>query len=71
MTKRVMIPALVSVAAVVALGAWQVEWDVSGLESWSPDHALVGAAIYVVALAASVVLLPFSSLPLLPLTARV
>ena len=63
---------IVAVAAValLALGVWQWEWDASWLESWIGQHALLGAAIYVVRVAASVVLLPLSSLPLLPLATR-
>jgi len=56
--------------AFVALGIWQWEWDASGLESWIGEHPVFGAGIYVVLLAASVVLLPFSSMPLLPLATR-
>lgn len=53
--------------AVAALGIWQWQWDMSTLEAWVEEHAALGAAGYVVALAASVVLLPLSSLPLIPL----
>ena len=49
--------------AFVALGIWQWEWDASGLESWIVEHPVLGAGIYVV-------LLPFSSMPLLPLATR-
>jgi uncharacterized membrane protein YdjX (TVP38/TMEM64 family) len=58
------------VVALVALGVWQWEWDVSWLEGWMRLHPVLGAGIYVVLVAASVVLLPFSSLPLLPLATR-
>ncbi|MBI4502067.1 MAG: TVP38/TMEM64 family protein [Gemmatimonadetes bacterium] len=67
--KARIILAVVAVA-LVALAAWQWEWDTSGLESWIGQHAVLGAGIYVVLVAASVVLLPFSSLPLRPLAAR-
>ncbi len=60
----------VAVVALVALGVWQWEWDTSWLESWIGQHPVLGAGIYVVLLAASVVLLPFSSLPLLPLATQ-
>lgn len=53
--------------ALIALAAWQWEWDVWWLETWIERHKLLGAGVYVVTVAASVVLLPFSSLPLLPL----
>ncbi len=60
----------VAAVALVALGVWQWDWDASSLEAWIGRHGLLGATIYVLAAAASVVLLPFSSLPLLPLATR-
>lgn len=57
---------VVTAVALFAFGVWQWEWDLSGLERWIGHHALLGAVIYVVLVMASVVLLPFSSLPLLP-----
>jgi uncharacterized membrane protein YdjX (TVP38/TMEM64 family) len=54
----------------VALGIWQWEWDASWLEGWIGEHRVLGAGIYAAFVAASVVLLPFSSLPLLPLATR-
>lgn len=56
--------------ALIALSVWQLEWDISWLETWFGQHPVLGAAIYVVLVVASVVLLPFSSLPLLPLATR-
>lgn len=56
--------------AVVAAAAWQWGWDASLLEAWIARHRLLGALIYVALVAASVVVMPFSSLPLLPLAAR-
>jgi len=56
--------------AVAAVGLWQWQWDTSALEAWIEEHAVLGAAVYVVAVAASVVLLPLSSLPLLPFAAH-
>jgi uncharacterized membrane protein YdjX (TVP38/TMEM64 family) len=56
--------------ALIGLGAWQWEWDVSRLEAWIGEHSVLGAIVYFVFVAASVVLLPFSSLPLLPLAAH-
>lgn len=60
----------VAAVALVALGVWQSEWDLSWFESWIGQHRVLGAGIYFVLVAASVVLLPFSSLPLLPLATR-
>ena len=62
--------AMLVAVALVALAAWQWEWDAVWLETWMQRHQWLGAAGYVLLLAASVVLLPFSSLPLLPLAAR-
>lgn len=56
--------------AVAALGLWQWQWDSASLEGWIEQHEVLGAAIYVVAVVASVVLLPLSSLPLLPFAAQ-
>lgn len=56
--------------ALVALGVWQLEWDMSWLKIWIGLHPVLGAGIYFVLVAASVVLLPFSSLPLLPFAAQ-
>ncbi|MBI3983316.1 MAG: TVP38/TMEM64 family protein [Gemmatimonadetes bacterium] len=67
---RTRIIVAIGAAALIALGAWQWEWDVSWLESWIGQHAVLGAGMYVVIVAASVVFLPFSSLPLLPLATR-
>ena len=52
------------------MGVWQWEWDTSGLARWIGQHPVQGALAYVALFAASVVVMPFSSLPLLPLAAR-
>lgn len=56
--------------AVAALGLWQWQWDSAPLVAWIQQHRVPGAVIYVVAVVASVVLLPLSSLPLLPFAAQ-
>jgi uncharacterized membrane protein YdjX (TVP38/TMEM64 family)/copper chaperone CopZ len=59
--------------ALLALGSlalWQWQWDISPLEAWIERHEVLGAGVYLVAVAASVVLLPLSSLPFLPLAAH-
>lgn len=59
--------------ALVVLGAlalWQWQWDMAPLEAWIEEHAVLGAGVYLAAVAASVVLLPLSSLPFLPLAAQ-
>ena len=53
--------------AMLALGAWQVGWDASALQAWIERNPVLGASLYVMLVAGSVVLLPFSSLPLLPI----
>jgi uncharacterized membrane protein YdjX (TVP38/TMEM64 family) len=57
--------------SIIVVGLWQLQWDLSALEEWLAAHRIIGIAVYLVFVAASVVLLPFSSLPLLPLAARV
>lgn len=61
----------VLVLAIVGLGVWEYQWDFTMIEQTLRSHPLVGAAIYIALLATSVVFLPFSSLPLLPLAARI
>lgn len=61
----------VLILAIVGLGIWEYQWDFTMIEQTIRSHPLVGAAIYIALLATSVVLLPFSSLPLLPLAARI
>lgn len=62
---------LLLLLSIVAVGLWQLRWDMSAWEQWIVAHRMSGSAAYIVFAAASVVLLPFSSLPLLPLAARV
>lgn len=50
---------------------WQFQWDIQGIIAWIEVHRMAGMAVYLLFLIASVVLLPFSSLPLLPVAARV
>jgi len=45
--------------------------DVSAIETFVHTHAFLGGLLYIALLLASVVLLPFSSLPFLPLAANV
>lgn len=65
-SRRIGLGAAVVLVILVALALWQWQWDISALEGWLEQHALLGTAAYVAAVAASVVVLPFSSLPLLP-----
>lgn len=60
----------VIVLILVVVGVWQWDWDTSSLEVWIERNPVLGAGVYVVLLAAPGVVLPFSSLPLLPLATR-
>lgn len=60
----------VAALALVGLGFWQSAWDVAWLEDWIRLNPVLGGGIYVVLLIVSVVVLPFSSMPLLPLATR-
>lgn len=53
-----------------AAGLALSHWDTSALEFWMERHRQAGGLAYFAAVAASVVLLPLSSLPLLPLAVR-
>lgn len=57
--------------SIIVVGLWQMQWNLLALEEWITAHRILGIAVYMIFVAASVVLLPFSSLPLLPLAARV
>lgn len=56
--------------ALVLVVAWRHRDELRQIEPWIEQHSVVGALVYVLAGAASVVLLPLSSLPLVPLAAR-
>lgn len=60
----------IALLALAGLALWQSQWDLSRLEAWVQDNAVLGASLYVAAVAASVVLLPLSSLPFLPFAAH-
>ncbi len=56
--------------ALIALGFWQQQWDLTAIEQAIERHSILGPALYVAFLAICVVLLPLSSLPLLPIATR-
>jgi uncharacterized membrane protein YdjX (TVP38/TMEM64 family) len=56
--------------SLILTGMLQWQWDLTVLEQWMTTHRTLGMVAYVLFAIASVVLLPFSSLPLLPLAAR-
>ncbi len=58
-------------AAVLAVVAWPHRHELERIEPWIERHSVLGAVTYVLASAASIVMLPFSSLPLLPLAVRI
>lgn len=62
---------LLGLGALSIVLAWPYRDRLRLIEPWIEQHETLGALIYVLAGAASVVLLPFSSLPLLPLATRV
>lgn len=59
------------VLAVLGLGFWEYQWDFAMIEQTMRLHPFIGAALYFVLLVTSVVFLPFSSLPLLPIAAGI
>lgn len=59
------------ILAILGLGIWEYQWDFTMIEQPIQSHPFMGAGLYIVLLVTSVVFLPFSSLPLLPLAARV
>ncbi|OGJ53871.1 hypothetical protein A3D11_04140 [Candidatus Peribacteria bacterium RIFCSPHIGHO2_02_FULL_49_16] len=56
---------------IIAFGLWQSQWDIRIFEESMEMHPFLSAMAYVLFLIGSIVLLPFSSLPLLPLAARI
>lgn len=56
---------------IVLIGLWEYQWDLTMLEQSIRAHPFLGMALYVVLVLTSIVVLPFSSLPLLPVAARV
>lgn len=68
---RSKIIALLVLAATLALVVWQLRWDVSGFQAFALARPLLAGGAYVGFLALTVVALPFSSLPFLPVAARI
>lgn len=62
---------LLIILVILFLGAWQLQWDFVNLVDSMKQRPVMSAVIYVFALISSVVFLPLSSLPLLPLAASV
>lgn len=52
------------------LVGWRYRGELARIEPWIEQHSAIGALVYVLAGAASVVVLPLSSLPLVPLATR-
>ncbi|PIQ75834.1 hypothetical protein COU78_00495 [Candidatus Peregrinibacteria bacterium CG10_big_fil_rev_8_21_14_0_10_49_24] len=59
------------ILATLGIGVWEYRWDFTMIEQTIRSHPFMGAVLYIILLMTSVVFLPFSSLPLLPLAARV
>lgn len=68
--RRTALGAGVALLVLGAIALWQWQWDMSPLQSWIEQHKVLGGVAYLAAVVASVVLLPLSSLPLLPFVAR-
>ena len=68
--QRLVIPTVLVLVALAALGAWHGAWDIAQLESYVEQYPIAGAFACVGAFIVSTVL-PISALPLLPLAARV
>ena len=63
--------AMLGAVVVLAVIAWQYRGELQNFERFVEEHGALGAVVYVVAGAVSVVLLPLSSLPLVPLASRI
>lgn len=59
------------ILSIFILGIWEYWWDFRVIEDTIQKHPLLGGGLYILLLMTSVVVLPFSSLPLLPFAARV
>lgn len=58
------------ILSIVILGIWEYSWDLTAIEKTIGQHPLLGGGLYIVLLATSIVVLPFSSLPFLPFAAN-
>ena len=68
--QRIVVPTVLVLIVLAALGAWHGAWDIAQLESYVEQYPLAGAFACIGAFIVSTVL-PISALPLLPLAARV
>jgi uncharacterized membrane protein YdjX (TVP38/TMEM64 family) len=59
------------ILSVLGLGIWGYQWDFSMIEQNMKTHPFLGALLYITLLMTSVVALPLSALPLLPLATRI
>ena len=62
---------IVIVLAALVIGGMFIPWDTDAIAERMRTHPVLGVTIYIAALAASVVLLPLSSLPLVPLAVEI
>ncbi|TSC57418.1 MAG: hypothetical protein Greene041619_1189 [Candidatus Peregrinibacteria bacterium Greene0416_19] len=62
---------IVLLMPIVAVGVLQSRLDLTNLESWLHSHPMTGVLLYVGLVATSIIALPLSSLPLLPIAAGV
>ena len=60
----------VALGLAVVLVLWERGIDLGPLEAWIAAHPVAGGVVYVLVLAAAVVVMPLSSLPFVPLASR-
>ncbi len=61
----------IGIVLILGIGIWEYQWDFTVISDVLRQHPFLGAVLYIVLLITSVVLLPLSSLPLLPLAAHI
>jgi len=71
MNRRLTIIIAILILSIIGVGIWQSQMDFSVIADTLRSHPYLGAAFYIGLLIVSVVFLPLSSLPLLPLAASV
>lgn len=71
MQRRFTILLGIPLLAMLVAGVWGLWWDWSAIAEWMKVHRTLGIVLYAVFAAISVVFLPLSSLPLLPVAAGI
>jgi len=60
----------IALLALAALTFWQWQWDIAGIESFIQTNIMLGGMLYVLVVILSIIALPLTSLPLLPVAVR-